>query len=106
MSPDASTTNQQALGRNNIGMQQGPLQEIDFLWRVESLKDPEARVGLIVSFVSDSLRSHRLASLCMGFPRQEYWNGLPCPSPVDLPSPEMEPESLMSPALAGRFFTR
>ena len=41
----------------------------------------------------------------MGFSRQDYWNGLPCPPPEDLPSPEMEPKSLMSPALVGRFFT-
>ena len=40
--------------------------------------------------------------LSMGFPRQEYWNRLPFPSPGDLPSPRIEP---MSPALAGRFFT-
>ena len=41
----------------------------------------------------------------MGFSRQEYWNGLPFPSPGDLPDPETEPASLMSPALAGGFFT-
>ena len=44
------------------------------------------------------------APLSMGFSRQEYWSGLPFPSPRDLPDPEMEPKSLMSPALAGRFF--
>ena len=37
--------------------------------------------------------------------RQEYWSGLPCPPPGDLPDPGIEPTSLMSPALAGRFFT-
>ena len=42
--------------------------------------------------------------LSIGFPRQEYWSGLPCPSPVDLPNPGMEPMSLMSPSLAGGFF--
>ena len=36
------------------------------------------------------------------FPRQEYWSGLPFPSPGDLPDPGIEPTS---PALAGRFFT-
>ena len=41
----------------------------------------------------------------MGFSRQEYWSGLPCPPPGDLPDPGIEPESLTSPALAGRFFT-
>ena len=45
------------------------------------------------------------APLSMGFPRQEYWSGLPCPSPGDLPNPGVEPVSLMSPALADRFFT-
>ena len=41
----------------------------------------------------------------MGFSRQEYWSGLPCPPPWDLPNPGMERVSLTSPALAGGFFT-
>ena len=45
------------------------------------------------------------APLFMGFSRQEYWSGLPGPSPWDLTNPGIEPASLMSPALAGRFFT-
>ena len=45
------------------------------------------------------------APLSMGFSRQEYWGGLPPPSPGDLPHPGLEPASLVSPALAGRFFT-
>ena len=47
----------------------------------------------------------RQAPLSVGFSRQEYWNGLPCPPPGDFPDPEIEPTSLMSPALAGVFFT-
>ena len=43
--------------------------------------------------------------LSMGFFRQKYWNGLPCPLPGALPNPETELESLMSPELAWRFFT-
>ena len=43
--------------------------------------------------------------LSMGFPRQEYWNGLQFPSPGDLPNPGMEPPPLNSPALADEFFT-
>ena len=39
------------------------------------------------------------------FFRQEYWSGLPCPPPGDLPDSGIEPTSLESPALAGRFFT-
>ena len=37
-------------------------------------------------------------SLSMGFSRQEYWSGLPCPPPGDIPDPGIEPASLMSPA--------
>ena len=40
-----------------------------------------------------------------GFSRQEYWSGLPFPTPGDLPDPRMEPGSLASPASAGGFFT-
>ena len=36
--------------------------------------------------------AHR-APLSMGFSRQESWSGLPCPSPVDLPNPGIEPKS-------------
>ena len=35
----------------------------------------------------------------MGFSRQEHWSGLACPPPGKLPNPEIEPKSLMSPAL-------
>ena len=45
------------------------------------------------------------APLSMGFSRQEHQNGLPCLSPGNLPDPGIEPTSLMSPALAGMFFT-
>ena len=45
------------------------------------------------------------ASLSMVFSRQEYWGGLLHTPPGDLPGPGMEPVSLMSPALAGGFFT-
>ena len=45
------------------------------------------------------------APLSMGFSSQEYWNGLLCPPPGDLPNPGIEPISLMSPALVGQFFT-
>ena len=44
-------------------------------------------------------------SSSMGFFRQEYWSGLPCPLPKDLPHPGIKLLSLESPVLAGRFFT-
>ena len=43
----------------------------------------------------------RQAPLSLGFSSQEYWSGLPFPSPGDLPDPGNEPMSL---ALAGGFF--
>ena len=50
------------------------------------------------SVVSNSLQPHGLiayqASLSMRFSRQEYWSGLPVPSPEDLPDPWIEPRSL------------
>ena len=45
-----------------------------------------------------------MAPLSMGFSRQEYWSGLPCPPPGDLPNPGIEPVTLMSPELADGFF--
>ena len=45
------------------------------------------------------------APLSVGFPRQEYWSGLPFPPSGDLPNPEIKPKSPVSPVLAGRFFT-
>ena len=45
------------------------------------------------------------APLSMGFSKQEYWSGLPCPLPADLHYPGIEPASHISPALAGRSFT-
>ena len=47
----------------------------------------------------------RQPPLSMGFSRQEYWSGLPGPPPGDLPDPGIEPQSLISPILAGGFFT-
>ena len=45
------------------------------------------------------------APLSMAFSRQEYWGGLTCPPPEDLPEPRIKLTSLMSPALAVGFFT-
>ena len=53
------------------------------------------------SFVTPWTVAHQ-APLSMGFPRQEYWSGVPLPSPGDLPDPGLQPES---PVLAYGFFT-
>ena len=45
-----------------------------------------------------------LVPLSMGFSRQEYWSGLPCPPPEDLPDPGIGLVSLLSLAWAGGFF--
>ena len=55
-------------------------------------------------FVTPWTAAHQ-APPSMGFSRQEYWSGLPFPSPGDLPNPGIKPESPASPALARRFFT-
>ena len=51
--------------------------------------------------MSDSFVA-RQAPLSLEFPGQEYWSGLPFPSPGDLPDPGIKPTS---PAVSGRFFT-
>ena len=53
------------------------------------------------SFATPWIVAHQ-APLSMGFPRQEFWSGLPFPPPGDFPDPGIEPGS---PALAGRLFT-
>ena len=70
--------------------------------------DMRVRAKSLQSLVSDSLRPYGLRLqilLSVGFSRQEYWRGLPFPPPEDLPDPGIEAMSLMSPALAGGFFT-
>ena len=57
-----------------------------------------SRVQLFVSLWAIA----RQAPQSVGFLRQAYWSGLPCPPPGGLPNPGIEP---MSPTLAGRFFT-
>ena len=60
------------------------------------------------SVVSDSVAPWTIACqapLSTRFPRQEYWSGLPFPTPGGLPDPGIKPVSLVSPALTGGFFT-
>ena len=55
-------------------------------------------------FATPWILAHQVP-LSVGFPRQEYWSGLPFPSPGHLLDPGIKLRSLMSPALAGGFFT-
>ena len=62
----------------------------------------------VCSVVSDSATTWIVASQgppAMEFSKQEYWSELPFPSPGSLPNRGIELTSLVSPALAGRFFT-
>ena len=78
---------------------------------VPRLQDENATAGMHVQllghvrlFETPWTVAHQ-APLSMGFPRQEYWSGLPFPSPGYLPNLGIKPASPASPALAGRFFT-
>ena len=74
----------------------------------ESSTDIHTSALLSHSAMSDSATPWtvaRQAPLSVGLSRQEYWSGLPCPLPGDLLDPRIKPMSLMSPALAGGFFT-
>ena len=93
--------------------------QVNFRWRkapgcICTCTRCSARVWIATCMHAKLLRScptlcnprdySRQAPLPMGFSRQQYWSGLPCPPPVGLSDPGIEPESLMSPALAGGFF--
>ena len=83
-------------------------------WKQETLVWDCITVAKVVGSVHVQLFSHiwlfttlwtigHQAPLSIGVPRQEYWSGLPFPSPGDLPNPGIKPISPVSPDLAGRF---
>ena len=92
-------------------MENSVSQETEALSEVSELEDWEnflcnafsvlCRSSCVQLFATPWMVAHQ-APLSMGLCRQEYWNGLPFPSPGDLPDPRIEPES---PALASGFFT-
>ena len=63
---------------------------------------PQYRFGGLVTKLCLTLCVACQVPLSMGFPSQEYWDGLPFPSPEDLPNPGIKSKY---PALAGGFFT-
>ena len=70
-------------------------------WRTHSVHKRDIHYGKEIKL---SLLSHKVL-LSIEFSRQEYWSGLPFATPRDLPDPVIKPMSLVSPVLAGRFFT-
>ena len=84
------------------------------IWQVSPTSHPEFQLQgslcvcvLSQTLVLDSANPWMVACqvlLPMGFSRQEYWSELSLLSPGDLPDPGIEPVSLESPSLAGRFF--
>ena len=79
---------------------------------------PHSSFSLVFYFIYSVQFSHSVVSnpvtpwtvasqvpLSMEFSRQEYWSGLPCPPPGDLPSPGLKPGPPASPALAGECCT-
>ena len=69
------------------------------------IREPCASCAQVASVVSSSFATLRQSPLSVGFSRQESCSGLPCRPPGDLPDPGIKLVSLVSPALAGVFFT-
>ena len=66
-------------------------------WKIIFLySEMKVKVSQCVQLFVTPLTVAHEALLSMGFSRQEYWSGLPCPPPGDLPDPGNEPVSLMS----------
>ena len=74
------------------------------VWDVNSFFFIACKLSCIWLFQTPQTVAHQ-APLSMGFSRQEYWSGLPFPSPGDFPDPGTEPMFPVPPALAGIFFT-
>ena len=76
------------------------------LRRKKNIKERETRVKMLVAQSCLTVTPWTVAhqpSLSMEIPRQEYWNGLPFPSPEELPNPETEPWSPASQAGSSTF---
>ena len=70
--------------------------------KYEELIREEKKIG---AFAAGAWTVTLQAPLSMEFSRQEYWSGLPFPSPGELPNPGTETTPLVTYALAGGFFT-
>ena len=90
--------------RNRISVHKSRSTKLDGAWWGSFLYLRDHVLRCVRLFVTLWAVAHQ-ATLSVGFPRLEYWSGLPLLPPGDLPNPGIEPESLASPALAGRFFS-
>ena len=75
-------------------------------WRWAQLRAISETAYMVI--ISDSVTTWSVAHqapLSMEFSRQEYWNGLPFPTPGNLPDPGIKTVCLACPTLAGGFFT-
>ena len=73
--------------------------------KIPHVTESASEVAQLCPTLCDPWTVARQAPLSMGSSRQEYWSGLPFPTPGYLPDPGIEPRSSTSPALAVRFFT-
>ena len=69
------------------------------------ISESESEVAQSCPTLCDPIDSSPPGPPSLGFSRQEHWSGLPFPPPGNLPNPGIEPASLESSILAGRFFT-
>ena len=101
----------QSTGQLQLIMQKKSRVWVRSLWKVRADINTWENFACVLSCFSHvQLSSTQWTIACqalpsLGFSRHEYWRGLPCPSPGDLPNSGTEPRSLTSPSLAGRFFT-
>ena len=77
---------------------------IYFNWRLITLQYWKVKSLQSCLTLCDPWTVVRQVSPSLGLSRQEYWSGLPCPPPGNLPDPGIEPSSLTSPALTHTFF--
>ena len=77
-----------------------------FMWNLLTSKYWHAYLrAQLCATLYDPMACSPQAALSMGFPKQEFWSGLPFPLPGDLLHPGIKPTSPSTPALAGGFFT-
>ena len=96
--------NKSLLSKNAVGQNLLPFPSPDSSPSPDSTLCVCVCVHLVVSKSATPWTVAQQAPLCMGFLRQEYWSGLPFPTPGDLSDPSIKPASLANPAFAGSLY--